>query len=76
LIEHFDNNFNLHIAKKNTRRKHIELNKKTLLQKDVEIIVLSNDNGKEDDDLGPFIIINLDIQEIQARGHWFKTIYG
>jgi hypothetical protein len=39
-----------------------------LLQKDVEIIVLSNDNEEEDDDLEPLIIIDLDIQEIQTRG--------
>jgi hypothetical protein len=55
-------------VEKNTKRKQIELNKKALLQKDVEIIVLNDDNEKEDDDLGPLIITNLDIQEIQTRG--------
>jgi hypothetical protein len=31
LKEHFDDNFNLHIVEKNTRRKKFRLNKKTLL---------------------------------------------
>lgn len=68
LMEQFDNNFNLHITEKNTKRKQIEPTKKTLLQKDVNIIVLSGDDEKEDDDLGPLIIIDLDIQEILDNG--------
>ncbi len=34
----------------------------------VEIIVLGDDDEKEDDDLGPLIIADLNIQEIQTRG--------
>jgi hypothetical protein len=50
------------------KRKQTKFNKKALLQKDVKIIVLGNDDEKEDDDLGPLIIMDLDMQEIQTKG--------
>jgi hypothetical protein len=55
-------------VEKNMKRKQTKFNKKALLQKDVKIIVLGNDDEKEDDDLGPLIIMDLDMQEIQTKG--------
>jgi hypothetical protein len=42
VMEHFANNFNLHTLKMNKNIKHVEGNEKTLLEKGVLMIVVSN----------------------------------
>ncbi len=70
VMEHFVNNFNLHALKMNKNIKHVEGNEKTLLEKGVLMIVISNEEKEETYELETPIVRSTWEREGHCQGKW------
>jgi hypothetical protein len=67
LTKYFANNFNLHTLKKNKNERHEKGNEKTLLEEGVFIIVISNKEEEETNELETLIVTKINIQEFKVK---------
>jgi hypothetical protein len=68
-LMYFADNFNLHTLKKNKNERRVEGNEKTLLKKGVFIIVISNKEEEETNELETLIVTKIDHPKIQSQNN-------
>lgn len=69
LTKYFADNFNLHTLKKNKNERHVKGNEKTLLKEGVFIIIISNEEKEETNELKTRIMTEIDPPKIQSQSN-------
>ncbi len=67
MTKYFVDNFNLHTLKKDKNERHVKGNEKTLLEEGVFIIVISNEEEEETNEIKTLIVTEINIQKFKAR---------